>query len=200
MEQMSLKEEVLVPQPHDALLVVDPQIDFFPGGALPVTDGDAILPTVNRALRVFSGAGLPIFVTRDWHPADHCSFDPQGGPWPEHCVKGTAGAELHPALELPPIFSVVQKATTSDREAYSDFEGTQLDEVLRAQGIERVVVCGLALEYCVRAACLDAVKAGFNATLLIDGTRPVEVKPGDGERTHDELRAAGVEIHAGGAE
>lgn len=189
-----------MPQPHDALLVVDPQIDFFPGGALPVTDGDAILPTVNRALRVFSGAGLPIFVTRDWHPADHCSFDSQGGPWPEHCVKGTAGAELHPTLELPPIFSVVQKATTSDREVYSDFEGTQLDEVLRAQGIERVVVCGLALEYCVRAACLDAVKAGFNATLLIDGTRPVEVKPGDGERTLDELRAAGVEILAGGPE
>jgi nicotinamidase/pyrazinamidase len=197
---MNLREEVLMPQPRDALLVVDPQIDFFPDGALPVTDGDAILPTVNRALRVFSDAGLPIFVTRDWHPADHCSFDAQGGPWPEHCVKGTAGAELHPALELPPIFSVVQKATTSDREAYSDFEGTRLDEVLRAQGIERVVVCGLALEYCVRAACLDAVKAGFNATLLIDGTRPVEVMPGDGDRILDELREAGVEILAGGPE
>jgi nicotinamidase/pyrazinamidase len=192
-----LKVEVLVPQPHDALLVVDPQIDFFPDGALPVAEGDAILPTVNRALRVFSNADLPIFVTRDWHPADHCSFDAQGGPWPEHCVKGTAGAELHPALELPPIFSVVQKATTPDREAYSDFEGTRLDEVLRAHGVERVVVCGLALEYCVRAACIDAVKAGFNATLLVDGTRPVEVKPGDGERTLDELRAAGVEILTG---
>jgi nicotinamidase-related amidase len=91
----------------------------------------------------------------------------------------------------------VQKATTSDREAYSDFEGTQLDEVLRAQGVERVVMCGLALEYCVRAACLDAIKAGFNATLLIDGTRPVEVEPGDGDRTLDELRAAGVEILTG---
>lgn len=189
-----------MPHPHDALLVVDPQIDFFPGGALAVTDGDAILPTVNRALRAFSKAGLPIFVTRDWHPADHCSFDAQGGPWPEHCVKGTAGAELHPALDLPPIFSVVQKATTSDREAYSDFERTRLDEVLRARGVERIVVCGLALEYCVRAACLDAFKAGFNATLLIDGTRPVEVKPGDGEHTLDELRAAGVEILTGGPE
>lgn len=182
---------------HDALLVVDPQIDFFPGGALPVADGGAILPTVNQALRMFSEAGRPIFVTRDWHPADHCSFTTQGGPWPEHCVKGTAGAELHPGLELPPIFSVVQKATTSDREAYSDFEGTHLDEVLRAHEITRVVVCGLALEYCIRAACLDAVKAGFDAALLLDGTRAVEVKPGDGERTLDELRAAGVEILEG---
>ena len=186
-----------MPQPHDALLVVDPQIDFFPGGALPVDDGDAILPTVNRALRIFSAAGLPIFVTRDWHPADHCSFTAQGGPWPEHCVKGTAGAELHPDLEPPPIFSVVQKATTSDREAYSDFEGTHLDEVLRADRVERVIVCGLALEYCVRAACLDAVKAGFDAVLLVDGTRAVEVEAGDGERALEEMRAAGVEILAG---
>ncbi len=197
---MKLQEEVMMPQPHDALLVVDPQIDFFPGGALPVADGAAILPIVNRAMQVFSNAGLPIFVTRDWHPADHCSFTAQGGPWPEHCVKGTAGAELHPDLELPPIFSVVQKATTSEREAYSDFEGTGLDEVLRTQGVERVVVCGLALEYCVRAACLDAVKAGLDAVLLVDGTRPVEVQPGDGDRTLDELRAGGVEIHSGAPE
>ncbi len=186
-----------MPQPHDALLVVDPQIDFFPGGALAVPDGDAILPSVNRSLREFVGAGLPVFVTRDWHPSDHCSFTAQGGPWPAHCVKGTAGAELHPELELPPIFTVVQKATTSDHEAYSDFEGTGLDERLHALGVERVVVCGLALEYCVRAACIDAIAAGFKAVLLIDGTRPVEVEPGDGERTLDELRAAGVEIRPG---
>jgi len=197
---MNRKEEATMPKPHDALVVVDPQIDFFPGGALPVADGDAILPTVNLALRVFSDAGLPIFVTRDWHPADHCSFTAQGGPWPEHCVKGTAGAELHADLELPPIFSVVQKATTSDREAYSDFEGTGLDEVLRTQKIERVVVCGLALEYCVRAACLDAIKAGLDAVLLSDGTRAVEVQPGDGERTLAELRAAGVVIRSGAPE
>jgi nicotinamidase/pyrazinamidase len=187
----------MMPREHDALLVVDPQIDFFPGGALPVSDGDAILPTVNRALQLFAEAGLPIFVTRDWHPADHCSFSTQGGPWPEHCVKGTAGAELHPGLDLPSIFTVVQKATTSDREAYSDFEGTRLAEVLRAHGVERVVVCGLALEYCVRAACLDAVMAGFEGVLLIDGTRAVEVEPGDGQRTLDELRAAGVDIRSG---
>ena len=183
-----------MPQPHDALLVVDPQLDFFPGGALAVTEGNAILPTINRSLREFAESGLPIFVTRDWHPADHCSFSAQGGPWPAHCVKGTAGAELHPDLELPPIFIVVQKATTSDHEAYSDFEGTGLDETLRTAGVERVVVCGLALEYCVRAACIDAIASGFAVVLLVDGTRPVEVEPGDGERTLAELRTAGVEI------
>lgn len=189
-----------MPRANDALLVVDPQVDFFPGGALPVADGDAILPTVNRALKIFSDTGHPIVVTRDWHPADHCSFTDQGGPWPAHCVKGTAGAELHPDLDLPPIFAVVQKATTSDREAYSDFEGTGLDSALRGLGIERVIVCGLALEYCVRAACLDAVKAGFEAVLLLDGTRAVEVESGDGECTLDELREAGVEIRSGDPE
>jgi nicotinamidase/pyrazinamidase len=186
-----------MPEKNDALLVVDPQMDFFPGGALPVGGGDSILPTVNQALRAFSDAGLPIFVTRDWHPADHCSFINQGGPWPDHCVKGSAGAELHPDLELPPIFNMVQKATTSDREAYSDFEGTGLAETFHRLGVQRVVVCGLALEYCVRAACIDAVEAGFEAVLLTDGTRPVEVSPGDGERTLAELRTAGVELRSG---
>jgi nicotinamidase/pyrazinamidase len=190
----------MMPNANDALLVVDPQVDFFPGGALPVADGDAILPTVNRALKIFTDSGRPIVVTRDWHPADHCSFRPQGGPWPVHCVKGTAGAELHPDLDLPPIFAVVQKATTSDREAYSDFEGTGLDSVLHGLGVKRVIVCGLALEYCVRAACLDAVQAGFEAVLLLDGTRAVEVEAGDGERTLDELREAGVEIRSGDPE
>jgi len=182
---------------HDALLVVDPQMDFFPGGALPVSEGDAILQTVNQALRAFSDAGLPIFVTRDWHPADHCSFTAHGGQWPAHCVRGTGGADLHPGLEPPHLFALVQKATTSDRDAYSDFEGTGLEQVLRSHDVDRVVVCGLALEYCVRATCLDAVAAGFGATLLVDGTRPVEVEAGDGERALEELRAAGVEILSG---
>jgi len=186
-----------MPKAHDALLVVDPQMDFFPGGALPVPEGDAILATVNQALRAFSDAGLPIFVTRDWHPADHCSFTAQGGPWPDHCVKGSAGAELHPGLALPPIFSMVQKATTSDREAYSDFEGTGLAEALRRHRVRRVVVCGLALEYCVRAACIDAIEAGFEVVLLTDGTRAVEVAPGDGERTLEELSEAGVVMQFG---
>jgi len=189
-----------MPKNHDALLVVDPQADFFPGGALAVSEGDAILVTVNHALQAFSDAGLPIFVTRDWHPADHCSFTAQGGQWPDHCVKGSAGAELHPDLELPPIFSMVQKATTADREAYSDFEGTGLAETLRRLGVRRVVVCGLALEYCVRAACLDAIEAGFEAMLLTDGTRAVDVSPGDGDRALADLRDAGVVMLSGAPE
>jgi nicotinamidase/pyrazinamidase len=186
-----------MPQPHDALLVVDPQVDFFPGGALQVRDGDEILPTVNRAMRDFWESGLPVFVSRDWHPADHCSFTTRGGQWPEHCVRGTAGADLHPGLEPPPIISFVQKATTSDRDAYSGFQGTGLAAFLRAKGVERVVVCGLALDYCVHATCLDAVEAGFAVVLLVDGTRAVEVEPGDGERAIAELRDAGVEVRAG---
>ena len=188
-----------MPQPRDALLVVDPQLDFFPGGALAVPDGDAILPAVNRALREFAAAGLPIVVTRDWHPPDHCSFAGNGGQWPAHCVRGTAGAELHPGLDLPPVFALVQKATTRDRDAYSGFQGTGLDAVLRGPGVTRVVVCGLALDYCVRATCLDAAEAGFEVVLLVEGTRAVDVETGDGDRAIEELVAAGVEIRRDGA-
>jgi nicotinamidase/pyrazinamidase len=177
---------------HDGLIVVDPQLDFFPGGALAVPEGDAILPAANRAIRIFSERGLPVYVSRDWHPADHCSFTDQGGTWPAHCVRGTAGAELHPDLELPPVFTMIHKATTPDRESYSDFEGTGLAERLRQQGVRRVFVAGLALDYCVKATCLDAVDAGFEVVVLTDATRPVNVDPGDGDRALAELTAVGV--------
>jgi nicotinamidase/pyrazinamidase len=99
---------------HDALVIVDPQVDFFPGGALAVPDGDAILPAVNRALETFAERGLLVVVTRDWHPTDHCSFASQDGPWPPHCVRGTSGAELHPNLALPPMFTMIHKASEPD--------------------------------------------------------------------------------------
>ncbi len=176
----------------DALIVVDPQVDFFPGGALPVRDGDAILPTVNEAMDRFRSRGLPVFITRDWHPADHCSFQANGGSWPSHCVRGTAGAELHAGLEPPPLFTMVHKATESDREAYSDFDGTGLAELLRDRGVRRVYVAGLALDYCVKATCLDAVDAGFETVLLIDGTRAVNVDPEDGDRALEQMTVVGV--------
>lgn len=179
----------------DALLVVDPQVDFFPGGALPAPDGDGILPTVNRCFERFSERDLPIVVTRDWHPPNHCSFREQGGPWPVHCVQGTAGAELHPGLEPPLLFTMVHKATSPDREAYSDFEGTGLEDLLKGLGVERIVVTGLVVEYCIRAACLDGRKAGFEVVLLTDGTRAVDAD--DGRKVLDELRDAGVELLGG---
>jgi nicotinamidase/pyrazinamidase len=177
---------------HDALIIVDPQVDFFSGGALAVPDGDAIVPAVNRAVETFSERGLLVLVTRDWHPVDHCSFANQGGPWPPHCVRGTSGAELHPDLALPPMFTMVHKASTPEREAYSDFEGTGLGDFLRARGVRRIFVGGLALDYCVRATCLAGVDAGFKVVLLIDATRAVNVHPDDGDRALAELVAVGV--------
>lgn len=177
---------------YDALIVIDPQVDFFPGGALAVPEGDAILPAVNRAIEVFVERGLPVVVTRDWHPADHCSFAGQGGQWPPHCVRGTSGAELHPDLALPPLFTMVHKATAADREAYSDLQGTGLVELLRAWKVKRLYVSGLALDYCVRATCLDAIDAGFEVVLLINATRAVNVEPEDGDRALAELVAVGV--------
>jgi nicotinamidase/pyrazinamidase len=178
--------------PHDALIVVDPQVDFFPGGALGVPDGDAIRPALNAAISSFEESGLPVFVSRDWHPEDHCSFVSSGGRWPPHCVRGTRGADLDPELELPAVFTMVHKATSSGRDAYSAFDLTGLGEELKRRGIRRVFVGGLALDYCVKATCLDAVDSGFDVVLLTDATRAVNVDPDDGARALSELASAGV--------
>ncbi len=177
-----------------AVLVVDAQNDFFPGGALPVPEGDAILPAVNRLLARARKRDWPVIASRDWHPADHTSFRSQGGPWPAHCVRGTAGAELHGGLELPPVFTMVHKATQRERDAYSAFDGTGLAGHLHAAGITTLVAVGLALDYCVKASCLDARREGFSVQLLLPGTRAVEVQPGDGDRALAEVRQAGVEV------
>ena len=179
-----------------AVLVVDAQNDFFPGGALPVPEGDAILPPLNALLARAREHDWPVITSRDWHPPDHSSFQAQGGPWPPHCVRGTRGAELNGGLELPPVFTMVHKATRRDRDAYSAFDGTGLAEHLRRAGIGTLVVGGLALDYCVKASCLDARREGFRVQLLLPATRAVEVNPGDGERALAELREAGVEVLA----
>ncbi len=179
-----------------AVLLVDAQNDFFPGGALPVPGGDAILPAVNALLELAGTRGWPVAASRDWHPEDHASFSTRGGPWPVHCVRGTAGAELHPGLALPPVFTMVHKATDRDRDAYSAFEGTGLAAALEERGIGRLLVGGLALDYCVRATCLDAREAGFEVALVLPATRAVEVHPGDGEAALEALRAAGVAVLA----
>ena len=179
----------------DALIVVDVQRDFCPGGALPVPDGDQVIPAVNRALAL--GPWLTV-ATRDWHPVDHCSFKAQGGIWPVHCVAGTPGAEFHPALETKGIQHLVSKAATRDAEAYSGFQGTDLASLLRGRGIQRVFVAGLATDYCVKATALDARREGLEVVVLDDAVRGVEVKPGDCARAIHEMTAAGIRFAKAG--
>ena len=173
-----------------ALIVVDVQNDFCPGGALAVPDGDAVVQAVNR---MASDAAF-VVATRDWHPPDHGSFAAQGGPWPVHCVRDTPGAELHPGIDASQIDAIVDKGQVSAREGYSGFEGTELERLLREHGVDAVDVAGLALDYCVKATALDARRAGMDVTVHRGATRAVEVSPGDGERAVAELRAAGVEV------
>jgi nicotinamidase/pyrazinamidase len=173
-----------------ALIVVDVQNDFCPGGALAVPEGDDVVEPINRL-----AADSPFVVaTRDWHPPDHGSFAAQGGPWPVHCVAGTAGAELHAGVDRDLIDAVVDKGQPRDREGYSGFEGTDLERLLREHDVDAVDVAGLALDYCVKATALDARRAGLAVTVHRGATRAVEVAPGDGERAVQELRAAGVEV------
>jgi nicotinamidase/pyrazinamidase len=187
-------EDALRPRTGDALLVSDVQNDFLPGGSLAVARGDEVIPCLNRWLAEFAAAGLPIFVTRDWHPPDHCSFHAQGGPWPPHCVAGTEGARFSPALALPATAAVVSKATTREREAYSAFEGTDLDQRLRAAGVRRVFVGGLATDYCVLGTVRDAIARGYQAVVLPDAVRAVDVTPGDGGRALEEMGRLGAAL------
>jgi nicotinamidase/pyrazinamidase len=156
-----------------ALVVVDLQNDFCPGGALAVPEGDRIVPLVNALAETFARLGRPVVATQDWHPPDHVSFRERGGPWPVHCVQGTPGADLHPDLRREPITHIVRKAYRRDQEAYSGFEGTGLAELLRGLGVEEVYVCGLATDYCVNATALDAARGGFRTAVVEDAARPV---------------------------
>ena len=177
-----------------ALIVVDVQQDFCSGGALSVPDGDAVVAPINALVEKFQADGLPVFLTRDWHPSDHSSFSDQGGLWPAHCVAGTTGAEFHPDLQVGEGATIISKATACEGDAYSGFEGTDLGSQLLAEGISEVLVCGLATDYCVKATALDAVKAGLVTTALTDAMRGVDVQAGDSQRALDELQAAGIRL------
>jgi len=178
----------------DALLVVDVQNDFCPGGALAVPEGDGVVAELNRWLGKAVSGGAVVCASRDWHPAGHVSFRERGGPWPTHCVQRSWGAALREDLHLPPDALVVDKGTRPDLDNYSAFDGTGLAALLRARGVTRVWIGGLALDYCLLASALDAVKEGFETHLLVSATRPVEVEAGDGERALLRMRAAGVHI------
>jgi len=182
----------LAPTKGDGLLIVDVQNDFLPGGRLAVPRGDLVIPPLNEYLAAFEAASLPIYASRDWHPADHCSFRAQGGPWPEHCVQGTVGAEFAKELALPPRVHIVSKAATPEREAYSGFDGTGLANCLREERIQRLFVGGLATEYCVLASVEDALRQGFQVVLLSDAVRPINKAPADGEQALERMIRGGA--------
>lgn len=176
----------------DALLIVDVQRDFLSGGKLAIPDGDVVVPVLNHYLRLAEQKALPLIGSRDWHPAKHCSFSDQGGVWPEHCVRDTPGAAFARDLALPAGTEVVSKATREEAEAYSAFDGTGLGDWLPARGIKRLLIGGLATDYCVLNTIRDPLKAGFKVLLLEDAIRAVDVKPGDGARAEQEMHRAGA--------
>ena len=179
-------------RPGDGLIVVDVQNDFLPGGSLAVAGGDEVVAPLNAYLAAFARAGLPIFATRDWHPPDHCSFRTRGGPWPPHCVAGSAGARFAPGLALPPSTVVVSKDTLPEQDTYSGFQGGDLDARLREVGVRRVFAGGLATDYCVFHTVKDALARGYAAVLLTDAIRAVNVRPDDGSKAETELLRLGA--------
>jgi nicotinamidase/pyrazinamidase len=182
-----------------ALLVVDIQKDFCAGGALAAPGGVEIIPAVNRHVADAGARGMPVYATRDWHPVRTTHFTEYGGNWPPHCVQGTAGAQFHPALQLPPDAIIVNKGDDPQRHGYSAFEGhtsegKTLLEDLRARHITRVYVAGIATDYCVRQSALDALRAGLEVRVLPDAIAGIDVRPGDAQRALDEISAAGAEL------
>jgi nicotinamidase/pyrazinamidase len=184
---------------RSALLIVDVQRDFCPGGALAAPGGDRVVAPLNRYLDEAAAHGWPVYASRDWHPAVTRHFREYGGEWPVHCVEHTPGAEFHPALRLPPTAVIISKGQSVDQPGYSAFEGSTADgralaDDLRAKGIEHLYVGGIATDYCVKHSVLDARRAGFDVTVLTDAMAGVDVIPGDSARALEEMRAAGADV------
>jgi nicotinamidase/pyrazinamidase len=176
----------------DALLIADIQNDFLPGGALGIAGGDTIIPALTTYLRRFQARNLPIFLTRDWHPPNHCSFRTQGGPWPPHCVAGSPGSLPPRNFEIPVSAVIIYKAIDPDEEAYSAFHHTPLLRHLRAIGVQRLFVGGLATDYCVLNTVKDARALGYDVCLLTDGIKAVNLNPEDGRRAEEEMVRLGA--------
>ena len=181
------------PAERRALIVVDVQNDFCPGGALAVRRGDEVVEPLNRLIEEFLERGEPVYKSRDWHPPETKHFTAHGGTWPVHCVRGTRGAEFHEGLHDDPRVRVVSKGL-GDEDSYSAFDGTTLAEELRRQGVREVWVGGLATDYCVKQTVLDALREGFRVRALADAMRAVNLQPGDDARALEEMRAAGAEV------
>jgi len=183
--------------PEKALLIVDVQNDFCPGGALAVPDGDRVVPVLNDYAQRFANDGHRVFASRDWHPQVTRHFKEQGGPWPSHCVAGSHGAAFHPQLKLPPDASVLTKGTDPEDDGYSAFEaadakGQNLSDVLKKDDVASLYVGGLATEYCVRASVMDGLKNGLDVVVLLDAVRGIDVNDGDVARALDEMIRAGA--------
>jgi nicotinamidase/pyrazinamidase len=182
-----------------ALVLVDIQRDFLPGGALAVPRGDEVIAPANRLAQGFGSAGLPVVATRDWHPSDHMSFKDRGGPWPPHAIQNTTGAEFAKELALPGDAWIVDKDTDPEKSTYSGFQDTDLAERLREAGVQTLLVCGLSTDYCVKQTALDAIKEGFEVVLVADACRGVNVHASDSPRAVEEMLRAGARIASSGA-
>lgn len=175
-----------------ALIIVDVQNDFCPGGSLGVPDGDRAVPVLNNYIRIFQKKQAPIVATRDWHPSNHSSFKSFGGIWPPHCIQNTPGAAFHPGLKLTKETMIISKGTDPTIEAYSGFQQTTLAEWLRTRKVETVFVGGLATDYCVKSTVLDALNADFKTVYLADASRGVNVSPEDSKHAEETMRKAGA--------
>jgi nicotinamidase/pyrazinamidase len=182
------------PGPGDVLIVVDMQNDFLPGGSLAVPRGSEIIPVLNRYIALFHASDIPIIATRDWHPPHHSSFLLQGGPWPAHCVAATFGAEFPDSLKLPSDTLIISKATTQEKDAYSGFDDTLLDSILRSFGVRRVFIGGMATEHCVLNTARDALRYRYVTLILEDAVRALDAIPDDGLRALEEMARLGATL------
>ena len=189
---MEKKGQEITLQKGDALIMVDLQNDFLPGGSLAVPMGDEVIPVMNSYIKAMKDNSLPVFATRDWHPPHHSSFLEKGGPWPPHCIAETEGAKFAANLELPPEVAIISKAMEIETDAYSGFEGTDLDAQLKSLNVKRLLIGGLATDYCVLNTVRDALKLGYDVLLLEDASRAVNVKPDDGAKAIKEMISLGA--------
>lgn len=186
-----MKDEVLV--------VIDVQNCFMPDGALPVANGDKVVPVLNRYIKLFRREALPVYATRDWHPEFTHHFKDYGGDWPAHCIQGTEGAKFHPDLELPEDMEIISAGMDPNSQGYSSFEGVNeqgvsFEESLRGREIKHLFVGGLATDYCVKTTVLDALQKSFRVTVLMDAIKGVEVEPGDSTRALEAMIRAGARL------
>ncbi|MFM2478806.1 isochorismatase family protein [Celerinatantimonas sp. MCCC 1A17872] len=189
---MATQPETITVKASDALLIIDLQNDFLPGGALGIASAERVIEPINRYTQYFERSQATIILSRDWHPDDHCSFAPQNGPWPAHCIQNTRGAQISANFTWPTQAWLVSKATSSDKDAYSAFDGTELALQMKHCGIKRLFICGLATDYCVLQTTLDALSSGFECFLLTDGIDAVNVSEHDGQQAIEKMCAKGA--------